>query len=546
MKEDKIRWLPHLEGSVPESAKGYTMSLYSIALEGWRRGLTLKFINENRSKSEMLYELSSGKKRHRFVVSRGDLITRETMRICRNKMETKECLQKEKIPTPDGCMFDEKSTEIELINYTNKIGYPVVLKPTAGTGGRGVIANIRNEVELKSALQYVREELGYKNVIIEKYFIGEDYRVYVIDKKVVGITKRIPANVIGNGKFTIHELIKRKNKLRKESPILRSSLIKVDKELLQMLKHKNYNLDSKPVKEEQVFLKSKNNVSAGGDPIDITDEVSPEIKQIALDGVKSIPGLPHAGVDLMVNVADSSAVILEINTQASIRSHLYPMEGKARNIPKEIIDYYFPETKANYNQPLIYFDFEPVWESFQKGLAKEYVLPNVPQGQIETVRFIVSGDVQRVNYGKWVRRQARDLNLHGYVKHLSSGQTSVIVYGEKTSIGKFRKILKTSSPKRATVLKVIEKERTSPVKVGFEIINKELDNILKSGYHSVRLKGISKLGQKPSLKRKTQGKKNKINYKIKYEKAISSTSWKLTKPVRLVGRIKRKVKGKIE
>src|SRR5690625_3542408 len=300
MLDENVNWLPHLKHSVPDSVRGYTISFYSIALEGWRRGLTLKFINENRRKSEILYQLSSKEKSHDFVVSRGDLIKAETVKICRNKHETKKHLQSANVPTPDGRKFDGETANTEIIAYANQKGYPLVLKPTDGTGGKGVIAGIQREDEFKQALEYVRNDLGCKDVIVEDYFEGEDFRAYVVDNEVVAVTKRIPANVIGDGKHTIQELIKRKNKFRKDSPILRSSLIKVDQELHQMLQQKRYKLNSVPPNKEIVYLKSKNNISAGGDPIDVTDEVSDEIKQVAIDGVKAIPNLPHAGVDLMV------------------------------------------------------------------------------------------------------------------------------------------------------------------------------------------------------------------------------------------------------
>lgn len=534
---DKKQWLPHLIDSIPDSAKGYTISSYSIALEGWRRGLTLKFINENRTKSEMVYELSSDKNSHVFVVSRGDLITSEAMRICRNKDETKKYLQNAKVPTPNGKKFSNEIPDLELIKYANKKGFPLVLKPVNGTGGKGVIAGIKGESELKDALRYVRNGLGYQKVILEEYFEGEDYRVYVVENEVVAVTKRIPANIIGDGKSTIEELISQKNQLRKESPILRSSLIKIDEELNQMLRQKEYQLCSVPSNGEVVYLKSKNNISAGGDPIDITDEVSDEVKKIAIDGVKAIPGLPHAGVDLMVNVKSNTATVIEINTQASIRTHLFPMDGTARDVPKKIIDYYFPETKGYNTQNSFYFDITPIWDTFRKGIVKEYVLPKIPNGFIESTRFIVSGDVQRVNYGRWVRRQARDLDLQGYVRHLKNNQTSIVVSGEKSNIEKFRTIITTQSSKRATVLKVSEKDRNSPVKIGFEIINPELDNPIKDGYYPIRLKGIYQLGR--YSKNKPRSRKNNKNdvYKRKLEQVQSSTSWKITKPIRLLGRI---------
>src|SRR5690625_3353834 len=292
MSTNEYKWLPHLENSIPESARGYTTSLYSIALEGWRRGLNLKFIKTKRNKSNTVFELSDGDITHRFVASRGDLITEEAFKICKNTAETKKYLIKKNVPTPEGKEFDKNTPDAQIIKYANKRGYPLVIKPIDGTGGKGVIAGIQDQREFEKSLTYVRNHLGYKSILVEDYFEGEDYRVYVIGDEVVAVTKRIPANVIGDGKSTIRQLIKQKNNERRESPILRSSLIKIDQELNNTIKKQNYNLDSVPPINKRVILKSKNNISAGGDPIDITDRIPDQIKSIAIAGCSAIPGLP--------------------------------------------------------------------------------------------------------------------------------------------------------------------------------------------------------------------------------------------------------------
>lgn len=536
LEKKEFHWLPHLENSISESAKGYSMSFYAIALEGWRRGLTLKFINENRRRSELLFELASDQNKYKFVVSRGELITEEALRICRNKIETKEYLLKNNVSTPKGKKFKKDTDDKEIISFANDTGYPLVIKPSDGTGGKGVIAGIENEAKFIEALKYIREDLRYKEVIVEDYFQGDDFRVYVIDSEVVGIIKRIPANVVGDGKSTILELIKAKNKLRQKSPILTSSLIKIDKELRNMLKQEAYDITSIPPKGKRVFLKSKNNISAGGDPVDITDDVSEKIKQVAIDGVNAIPGLPHAGVDLMINEETGEATIIEINTQANIRTHLFPMIGEARDIPSKLIDYYFPETKEIDREPLLYFDVAQVKTMFTNGKVKEYVYPKLPKGNIIATRFLISGNIQGVNYGAWIRRKARDLDLNGYVKFLESSQASIIVAGEASKIEEFREVIHSSSSKGAEIDEVIEKNRKSPVKLGFEIVNANLDQQLEEGYFPVRLEGISKLGQKKNNKKRNKHKKKINNYEKKYNEVISSKSWKITKPLRFVAK----------
>lgn len=551
LEKGSYQWLSHLQDSIPEEAFGYTVSMYSVALEGWRRGLTLKFINNNRRKSEIDYSLTHNGIEKHFCVTMGEDVTKSAVKICRDKHLTKKYLVENGVPTPEGEFFGKDTSDEELQKYANKLGYPLVLKPAKGTGGRGVIANIKNEKEFREALSYVKYELKYSELIIEKFFSGDDYRIYVMKDKVLAVLDRISANVIGNGQSTIRELLKDKNKDRVKSPAFHNRSIKIDKEMHQMLKQKGYTLDSVPPKNERVYLKSKNNISAGGDPIDITDQLSQEIKNIAIKAVEAIPGLAHAGVDVIVDREKNTGVILEVNSRPSITGSLYPMEGKARNIPKAIIDHYFPETSANYNQPLYYFDFGAMYKAFVKGSAKEFTVPDVPSSPVVATRFVITGNFTRKSYETWVRKQANKYNVHGYVKRLEKNRLSIIASGSTDSIEKFRNKINNTVPSTNSIEKIIEKTRNSPVKIGFEIIiPKELEQSpitsitntqLPDGYHPVHLEDPKK--KKKSTKRKKSSSsvsKERDLYKKKYEHVINSTSWKITKPLRKLGSLIKK------
>src|SRR5699024_12307689 len=155
-------------------------------------------------------------------------------------------------------------------------------------------------------------------------------------------------------------------------------------------------------------------------------------------------------------------------------------------------------------------------------------------------RFVISGHLQGVNYGNWVRRHARDLGLNGYVKFSENRTVSIVVAGEELEVNKFRDIINTSASKKATIFKVEEKKRISPVKLGFEIVNVSLDQELEDGYFPVRLVGISKLSQQKVNKggKKTNRKRiEKKDYEEKYKELVMSKSWKVTKPLRTIAKL---------
>lgn len=553
MENNDFNFLPQLKDSIPSDVFGYTVSMYSVALEGWRRGLTLKFINNNsKAKSTIKYSLTHESGRmHYFSVARGDAVPRSAIKICVNKDLTKDYLSKAGVPVPEGETFEEDVDDKTIVNYAEKLGYPLVLKPSDGTGGNGVIANIKNEDEFKQALDYVKYELNYKKLIVEKYIPGEDYRIYVIDNKVIAAFKKDPANVIGDGTNTIENLIRLKNEKRTKTPALKNRPIRVDRETNRLLTSNGYTMKSVPKKGEQVFLKTKNNVSAGGDSIDVTDELTSEICDIAIRAANAIPGLVQTGVDMMVDLKNNKGAVLELNSRPHITAHLYPIVGKSRDIPKAVIDYYFPETKqTDYDMnSLYYFDFNTVYDLFLSGICKEYQIPDVPKGKLSSTRFRISGVSGSLTYKKWIRRIVRSLDLHGYIKDLNNGETSVVISGLASSVDKFRDVITTEAPRNIKVKNIVEKTRKLPVEIGFEIIenHESSQKHVKDGYYPVRLPEHPSNNKRIERTRKPNNvtRTNEVNsiikerdfYKKKYNELLKSSSWKLSKPIRFIGKL---------
>ena len=58
-----------------------------------------------------------------------------------------------------------------------KIGGPIVLKPKDGNQGKGVVANIQTEEEVRAGFE-VTQGFG-RETIVERYLPGADYRLLV-------------------------------------------------------------------------------------------------------------------------------------------------------------------------------------------------------------------------------------------------------------------------------------------------------------------------------------------------------------------------------
>src|SRR5699024_12872355 len=94
---------------------------------------------------------------------------------------------------------------------------------------------------------------------------------------------RRPANVTGDVVSSIRQLIHEKKRITKINPHLTSRLIHVDKEIEHILEESGYTLNAIPKEGELVYLREKSNLSTGGDAVNVTDQLTPEICKIAID-----------------------------------------------------------------------------------------------------------------------------------------------------------------------------------------------------------------------------------------------------------------------
>jgi len=484
LNKSNVELLPHLPKSIVRNIGGFKLDAYLVALEGWRKGLQLKWYkNEsplceidklNSSTQGKFFSLSSDNRLHYFFRSRGDKVANEAVRVCQSKEKTKEIIKSKGLSIPKGTNF--QASDSNIIKYAEEIGYPVVIKPLNGSMGKGVYTNLRNGIELESAAKDYQERFQYNRLIVEKYYPGNEYRVYVVGDKVIAATKRVPANIIGDGLSNVQELINQKNIKRKENPYLAPKPIKVDYEVLNSLKKIGYTLESVPRNQEWIQLRSKSNLSSGGDPIDATDSLSDEIKDLAVNTLKAIPEIPHAGVDIIVAPENNKqGVVLEVNATAEIAFHMFPLVGKARDIPKALIDYYFPEVAKN-ERSRFYFDFDSIMEPLKTWAAEEIVVSSIPKGQLNGIKFIVSGKVVKVGYMNWIKRQALLRGFHGFSK-IKNGNVEVTIFGPNLDdLENFKKqCFKGSKRSKVEHVKVVPlnfKKRRA-VNLGFRIISKK-------------------------------------------------------------------------
>lgn len=291
-----------------------------------------------------ILQLGYGKYQKRIEATLTENSSCVSVDIACNKELTKSILSEYGIPVPEGKVF---KNEQEALEYCEKIGYPVVVKPNYGSHGKGVSINLRNPQEVLEAFKIVRE---YEDtVLVEKYIKGSYYRVLVVGDEVVAASHRISAHVTGDGASTLRELIKRENSnpMRGEGHEKPLTKIIIDKVVEQYLKKRNLYLEDIPSAGEIVYLRENDNLSTGGVAIDVTDEVHDQNRKLIAQAARII-GLDVAGVDICAvdiskPLTETGGAVIEINAAPGIRMHHYPYRGSSRNVAGAIVNMLFPE-----------------------------------------------------------------------------------------------------------------------------------------------------------------------------------------------------------
>ena len=268
--------------------------------------------------------------------------------IACDKEQTKRMLNMASIPVADGdiCVDEE-----DLEDTIKKIGYPIVLKPLDGNHGKGASINVRTWEDAVEGLAYAKKYS--RRVIVEKFITGFDFRVLIIDNRLVAAAKRVPAHVVGDGKNTIQELIDIINKDPRRGYGHENVLteIEIDRDSEDLLEKYGYTVDTIPKNEEIVYLKSTANLSTGGTSVDVTDMMHPE-NIFLCERISRVIGLDICGVDIMAEnltqpLKENGGCILEVNAAPGFRMHLAPSEGLPRNVAAPVIDMLYPPGKES-------------------------------------------------------------------------------------------------------------------------------------------------------------------------------------------------------
>jgi GNAT-family acetyltransferase (TIGR03103 family) len=306
-----------------------------VADEALRRGIRVEVTDAESGE----LRLSLGGRRVLTRESLSEFTTAVAMSRCDDKRVTRRIVEAAGVRVARGVAVPEHdpAPALALLAECGEL----VVKPARGEQGRGITVGVTTPDELTRAVAGAR--LFCPDVLAEELVPGEDLRVVVIDHRVVAAAVRRPAEVVGDGRRTVTELVRAASR-RRERATGGESRIPLDDTTAGVVRAAGYAMDDVLPDGLRLRVRRTANLHTGGTIEDVTDRLHPEVGEAAVRASRAI-GIPVTGIDFLVPAVDGpDAVFVEANERPGLANH-EPQPTAAR-----FVDLLFPETRRSRDQ----------------------------------------------------------------------------------------------------------------------------------------------------------------------------------------------------
>ena len=333
--------------------KGYEemeLSTQMLLFDAIQKGIHFEILDEQDQFLKLWH------KDHVEYVKNGNMTSKDNYVVplaMANQTVTKKILADAGFPVPAGDEFT--SLEQGLAYYPLIKDKQIVVKPKSTNFGLGIsifqepasLDNYQKALEIAFA-----EDTA---VLVEEFIPGTEYRFFILDGRCEAVLLRVAANVVGDGKHTIRELVAQKNANPLRGRDHRSPLEIIDLGDIEqlMLTQQGYTPDDMLPEGKKVNLRRNSNISTGGDSIDVTETMDSSYQELAAAMATSM-GAWACGVDLIIPDKTQPAskekphcTCIELNFNPSMYMHTYCAEGPGQAITPKILDKLFPEVATS-------------------------------------------------------------------------------------------------------------------------------------------------------------------------------------------------------
>ncbi|WP_296261485.1 MULTISPECIES: N-acetylglutaminylglutamine synthetase [unclassified Pseudomonas] len=281
-----------------------------IVEEAHRRGIDVQIDDAEAG----LFTLIHGGRRIRCRESLSDLTSAVSMTLCQDKHLTNKVLKAAGLQLPVQQLAGNGDDNLAFLDEHERI----VVKPVDGEQGQGVAVDLRTIDDVQAAVERARQ--FDSRVLLESFHEGLDLRIVVIGFEVVAAAIRRPAEIMGDGRHTVGQLIEAQSR-RRSAATGGESRIPVDEETHRTVQDAGLTFDSVLPADQRLAVRRTANLHTGGCLEDVTAILHPVLKDAAIRAARALD-IPVVGLDLMVPAADQPEyVFIEANERCGLANH---------------------------------------------------------------------------------------------------------------------------------------------------------------------------------------------------------------------------------
>jgi cyanophycin synthetase len=285
-----------------------------------------------------LLQLGYGINQRRIWTAETDSTGAIAETISRDKDLTKTLLQACGVPVPVGQAVDSAT---EAWHAAQDLGLPVVVKPSDGNHGRGVLTNLSTQQEVEQAYGIAVQEGS--GVLVERFILGQEHRLLVVGGKLIAAAKGEYAQVTGDGFSSIESLIDTQlnaDPRRGHDEDQPLNYVQLNPAAQLEIARQGYTPQTILKSGQHAVIQRNGNVA-----IDCTELVHPDIASLACTAARVV-GLDIAGIDLVAldisrPLREQGGAIVEVNAGPGLLMHLKPAAGTPRQVGRDIVAHSF-------------------------------------------------------------------------------------------------------------------------------------------------------------------------------------------------------------
>lgn len=234
--------------------------------------------------------------------------------------------------------------------FIESLGRPCVVKPARDTGGGdGVTTGVSNRRDLRRAM--AAAAVHGPRLLIEEQLAGDTYRILSLDGEILDAVRRRPPCLLGDGRSSIIELVRRENAARIAARSERAQTpLTIDSEMKNALASQGWTLADRPPPGAIVRAKNVANQNSRDDNEPAASELCQAIREAAVKAA-ALLGARLAGVDMILRdpglpLSPENGVILEVNTTPGFHYH-YRQRGPAAPVARAVLRTLLAESLAS-------------------------------------------------------------------------------------------------------------------------------------------------------------------------------------------------------